>query len=625
MNSYEEFRMSDSSNLVQAIYKFKGSNNDELMFDIGDVITVTQREDGGWWEGTHSRRGKTGWFPSNYVRVLDDSSQDNSKYCIPKTEDMTDDDKAQLMLGSLIIQKGIDNRKQVIEDLLKKEMDFIRCLTAIQKTFLEPLSSTNMLNEVEFKQLVGNLDELLDIHRALYDEVELVSTLSPREQRIGKIFLEYGAEIRLAHMKYWGNHPKAVCILEKYKDTLDTYMESKGASKPGLTVLTTSLSRPFRQLEKYAGICQELEQHFENDHPDRGDTQRSIGFYKDVAAECAKARRQKELELEVLKGTIRNWEGEDLNSLGDILHIGPVIATISGEKKDRHFVLFSSTLLILSVSQRMSAFIYEGKLPLSGISVNRLEDIESVKNAFEITGPMIERILIVCNSKNDSLKWVDLLRGQIKSCRNTSLLNTNSHSNYAPSLAPFPTPPPHKNVIPSSPIPQNKRLMQLGENSKKYLWKMSCLRPSPPTRYYLTPEGKKMTIKKKVETTYEDDMQILRVIEAYCTFGNQRQTYAGSELNLVCNFSTSRAESSIALLDLEIGDDQEGLLRDDGSCIHFGQEPDRNSSDFSGCFTPSTTSGLCIPMCKAPKCFSASSDWCCDVVAKNIKKTAKKL
>ncbi|CAB4059426.1 unnamed protein product [Lepeophtheirus salmonis] len=136
--------MSDSSNLVQAIYKFKGSNNDELMFDIGDVITVTQREDGGWWEGTHSRRGKTGWFPSNYVRVLDDSSQDNSKYCIPKTEDMTDDDKAQLMLGSLIIQKGIDNRKQVIEDLLKKEMDFIRLLDRYSKDILGALSSTNM-------------------------------------------------------------------------------------------------------------------------------------------------------------------------------------------------------------------------------------------------------------------------------------------------------------------------------------------------------------------------------------------------------------------------------------------------------------------------------------------------
>lgn len=51
---------------VQADYSFQGENNDELRFDKGDIITVTQREDGGWWEGTLGE--KTGWFPSNYVR-----------------------------------------------------------------------------------------------------------------------------------------------------------------------------------------------------------------------------------------------------------------------------------------------------------------------------------------------------------------------------------------------------------------------------------------------------------------------------------------------------------------------------------------------------------------------------
>ena len=54
--------------LVRAVYKFKGSNNDELKFKKGDVITITQQEDGGWWEGTLD--GKTGWFPSNYVEEM---------------------------------------------------------------------------------------------------------------------------------------------------------------------------------------------------------------------------------------------------------------------------------------------------------------------------------------------------------------------------------------------------------------------------------------------------------------------------------------------------------------------------------------------------------------------------
>ena len=101
------------------------------------------------------------------------------------------------------------------------------------------------------------------------------------------------------------NHPRAVSVLEKYRDALDIYMENQGAPSPGLMTLTTGLSKPFRQLEKYASVSLELEQHMEDDHTDRGDCQRSIGYYKNVAAECAKQRRQKELELEIMTGTYR--------------------------------------------------------------------------------------------------------------------------------------------------------------------------------------------------------------------------------------------------------------------------------------------------------------------------------
>lgn len=38
--------------LVQAIYDYQGENNDELCIAKGDVITVTQAPDGGWFEGT---------------------------------------------------------------------------------------------------------------------------------------------------------------------------------------------------------------------------------------------------------------------------------------------------------------------------------------------------------------------------------------------------------------------------------------------------------------------------------------------------------------------------------------------------------------------------------------------
>ena len=78
-------------------------------------------------------------------------------------------------------------------------------------------------------------------------------------------------------------------------------------------------------------------------------------FYFQTA--CAATRRQKELELQVLTGPVRGWEGQNLSTLGDILYMGSV--AIGPQHHDRYLVLFPTTLLILSVSHRLSAFIYE--------------------------------------------------------------------------------------------------------------------------------------------------------------------------------------------------------------------------------------------------------------------------
>ncbi len=122
-------------------------------------------------------------------------------------------------------------------------------------------------------------------------------------------------------------------------------------------------------------------------HPDRGDTQRSVFVYQNLAVKticyinhlyrkikiligiplfiqthCASVRRQKEQELEVLCGSVRCWEGDEPHRLGELLYMGPVKITSSIpilETKDRHLVLFSQCVILLSVSQRLSAFVFE--------------------------------------------------------------------------------------------------------------------------------------------------------------------------------------------------------------------------------------------------------------------------
>lgn len=77
-------------------------------------------------------------------------------------------------------------------------------------------------------------------------------------------------------------------------------------------------------------------------------------------------------------------------------------------------------------------------MPLSGLVVTRLEDNEQYKNAFEISAPMIEKRIAVCQSKNEANHWVDLLR------KNMPKSGASNNQKAAPSQAQFvPQPPPH--------------------------------------------------------------------------------------------------------------------------------------------------------------------------------------
>jgi Rho guanine nucleotide exchange factor 7 len=110
------------NSLVQAEYSFKGTNNDELCFKKGDVITVTQKEEGGWWEGT--LEDKTGWFPSNYVKEY--------KTPVPLSETVRTPEEIRAF------------RLVILNDLLDSERAHCAELRGLLENFLEPLETSEM-------------------------------------------------------------------------------------------------------------------------------------------------------------------------------------------------------------------------------------------------------------------------------------------------------------------------------------------------------------------------------------------------------------------------------------------------------------------------------------------------
>ncbi|XP_009871153.1 PREDICTED: rho guanine nucleotide exchange factor 7-like, partial [Apaloderma vittatum] len=211
--------------------------------------------------------------------------------------------------------------------------------------------------------------------------------LPEAQQRVGGCFLNLMPQMKNLYLTYCANHPSAVNVLTEHSEELGEFMEMKGANSPGILVLTTGLSKPFMRLDKYPTLLKELERHMEDYHPDRPDIEKSMTAFKNLSAQCQEVRKRKELELQILTEAIRCWEGEDIKTLGNVIYMSQVMIQCAGseEKNERYLLLFPNILLMLSASPRMSGFIYQGKLPMTGMTITKLEDSENHKNAFEIS------------------------------------------------------------------------------------------------------------------------------------------------------------------------------------------------------------------------------------------------
>ncbi|XP_011930365.1 PREDICTED: rho guanine nucleotide exchange factor 6 isoform X2 [Cercocebus atys] len=509
--------------IVKARFNFKQTNEDELSVCKGDIIYVTRVEEGGWWEGTLN--GRTGWFPSNYVREIKSSERPLSPKAIKGFE------TAPLTKNYYTV---------VLQNILDTEKEYAKELQSLLVTYLRPLQSNNNLSTVEVTSLLGNFEEVCTFQQTLCQALEECSKFPENQQKVGGCLLSLMPHFKSMYLAYCANHPSAVNVLTQHSDELEQFMENQGASSPGILILTTSLSKPFMRLEKYVTLLQELERHMEDTHPDHQDILKAIVAFKTLMGQCQDLRKRKQLELQILSEPIQAWEGEDIKNLGSVIFMSQVMVQYGAceEKEERYLMLFSNVLIMLSASPRMSGFIYQGKIPIAGTVVTRLDEIEGNDCTFEITGNVVERIVVHCNNNQDFQEWLEqlnrLIRGpaSCSSLSKTSSSSCSAHSSFSSTGQPRGPLEPPQIIKP---------------------WSLSCLRPAPPLRpsaalgYKEESSKSPKTMKKflhkrkterkpseeeyvirKSTAALEEDAQILKVIEAYCTSANFQQGHGSS-------------------------------------------------------------------------------------------------
>ncbi|XP_029515550.1 rho guanine nucleotide exchange factor 6-like isoform X1 [Oncorhynchus nerka] len=518
--------------LVKARFQFKQNNEDELSFNKGDLISVSRQEEGGWWEG--SLNGKTGWFPSNYVREVKPCDKPVS----PKASQLTK-----------------NYYTVVVQDILEHEREFVKELQTMLSCYLRPLKASNKLSITDSGSLSGNLEEILTFQQGLVLALDECTKVPESQQRLAACYLNLIGQIRRLYRSYCSSHPSAVCVLTDHSEELGTFMESQGASPPGILTLTTSLSKPFMRLDKYPILLQELERHMEEAHPDYSDILKVTVAFKSLVAQCQDLRKRKNLELQILSEPVRGWEGDGMKSLGHVAYMSLVHMQngTNEEKEERYLMMFPSVLVLLSASPRMSGFIYQGRLPLTGSTVSRqTEDTENGHYTFEITGSTMDRITVFCSNPQELQEWLDHLHAYSEGAspvgtiiKPVSMVGTPTH---LPSF--------------STPSQANRGPLEPPKTTKP--WSLSCLRPAPPLKpsaalgykermSSILKDSSKSSgpiknffpkrraerkhsdeefLLRKSTAALEEDAQILKVIEAYCTGASQHQ--ASTAVKKVC-------------------------------------------------------------------------------------------
>ncbi|TWW55755.1 rho guanine nucleotide exchange factor 6 isoform X1 [Takifugu flavidus] len=514
---------------VKARFNFKQNNEDELSFSKGDVIVVTRQEDGGWWEGTLN--GKTGWFPSNYVREIKPCEKPVS----PKGTQLTK-----------------NYYSVVVQDILEHEREFVKELQTVLSCYLRPLQASDKLSASDCLTLCGNLEEILTFQQGLCVALEECTKALEGQQRVAGCYLNLMSQVKTLYLAYCSSHPSAVSILTDHSEELDKFMESQGASAPGILTLTTSLSKPFMRLDKYPTLLQELERHVEEAHPDYSDILKATAAFKSLVTQCQDLRKRKNLELQILSEPVRAWEGDAIKSLGNMVYMSQVHIKNGSteEKEERYLMLFPNLLVMISASPRMSGFIYQGRFPLTGATVTRhAEDADSGHYAFDIAGSMIDRITVYCSSAQELQEWLDNLQpftkggspaGTITKSvegKPLSMVGAPTHLSHLGSFSALSRGPlePPKISKPWSlsclrPAPPLKPSAALGYKERmSYIMKDSSKSPRPMKKFL--PGNRKKERKhsddevqiRKSTVALEEDAQILRVIEAYCTGASLHQ------------------------------------------------------------------------------------------------------
>ena len=295
-----------------------------------------------------------------------------------------------------------------MREIINTEENFVKGLDTLATDFLRPLSS--VLSESDRRIVCLNMDELIRLHTALYEELlNACKGKQGRSQRICRVFDEFKVRLMREYAEYFSNIDKSIAKCDSLAQVslgaLDTakqqyiaayrakLAECKRNSKRGNFNLTDLLRLPYQRVLKYHLLFKELQKQTDVEHAAReviertGESMRELGNYLN---ECQRDKENlSKIEL-VLK----------------YLHVASDSAAAlftsnsssSSNLNHRPNSLYSSGGLNSILSRDYGHYIKDGKFRIKSIDLGEL--YARSRSFF-----LFEKALIVCKAKGNMYNY----------------------------------------------------------------------------------------------------------------------------------------------------------------------------------------------------------------------------
>nr|XP_046232390.1 dynamin-binding protein isoform X4 [Scatophagus argus] len=199
----------------------------------------------------------------------------------------------------------LEKRSKVIEELLQTEKDYIKDLQMCVEEIVEPLQKKQVKN-VDFDGLFGNINTVIDLSQRLFDSLQDTDS-------IGKVFLDFKAELEEVYKIYCQNHDDAISLLENYEkdENIQRHVMEclerlraiyREWGKTNYINLGSFLIKPVQRVMRYPLLLMELLGATPESHHDRPQLTQALQSVKEINVNINEYKRRKDLVVKYRKG-----------------------------------------------------------------------------------------------------------------------------------------------------------------------------------------------------------------------------------------------------------------------------------------------------------------------------------